>query len=403
MAAIDTYSPPDTVHGIQRLGMGAALAGVVLIIAGLLIGGNDGGEGFHIPARFFQAYLVGYTFWFGIVLGSMALLMVQHLSGGAWGVVIRRPLEAAMRTLPIMAVLFLPIVFGMHDLYHWTHEDAANDPLIASKAAYLNTEFFLVRQVFYFAVWIAMGAMLSKWSGEQDRTGDPGLVRKFSILSGAGLVIYSLTITFAMVDWTMSVNPHWFSTMWGPLHMVGQGLSALSFAILVAIMLSQSPPMNGVVTAHHLHDLGKLLFAFLMLWAYLTFSQFLIIWSANLAEEIPHYLVRWDSGFQYVSLFMIVLHFALPYTLLLSRDLKRDWRRLRLIAGWVLCARIVDYYWHVAPEFHPAGLDLGLLDFAAPIAIGGIFLALFAVNLRSRSLMPVHDPGLAKALAHHVH
>jgi hypothetical protein len=177
----------------------------------------------------------------------------------------------------------------------------------------------------------------------------------------------------------------------------------MSFAIVVLILLSQLPPLDRVVTSAHLHDLGKLLFAFLMLWAYLTFSQFLIIWSANIVEEIPHYLIRWDHGYQWVSVFMIVGHFTLPYVLLLSRDIKRDWKRLRMVATWVLIARIVEYYWHVAPEFRTDGLSVGLLDFAVPIAIGGIFLALYAANLKARSLLPVNDPGLAKALAHHVH
>jgi len=393
--ATETYQPPETVGGLQRLGMGAGLVGVVLTIVGTVLGGQE---------RFFQAYLVAFTFWIGIVLGSMALLMIYHLSGGAWGLVIRRPLEAAVRTLPFMTALFLPIILGMQDLYHWTHADVvASDPVLREKAPYLNTQFFITRQVIYFGIWNVVGYFLTRWSAEQDRTGDGRLIRKLSILSGGGLVIYSLTVTFALVDWTMSVNPHWYSTMWGPLHMVGQGLSALSFAIVILIMLSRTTPLDHVVTSAHLHDLGKLLFAFLMLWAYLTFSQFLIVWSANVVEEIPHYVARWDSGYQWVSAFMILLHFALPYTLLLSRDIKRDWRRLRLVATWVVTARIVDYYWHVAPEFHATGLSLGLIDFAVPIAIGGIFLALFAANLKARALLPINDPGLAKALAHHVH
>lgn len=393
--ATETYQPPESVGGLQRLGMGAGLVGVVLTIVGTVLAGQE---------RFFQAYLVAFAFWIGIVLGSMALLMVYHLSGGAWGLVIRRPLEAAVRTLPIMTVFFLPIIFGMQDLYHWTHADVvASDPVIREKVPYLNTQFFITRQVIYFAIWNVIGYFLTRWSAEQDRTGDGRLIRKLSILSGGGLVVYSLTVTFALVDWTMSVNPHWYSTMWGPLHMVGQGLSALSFAIVILIMLSRTTPLDHVVTSAHLHDLGKLLFAFLMLWAYLTFSQFLIVWSANVVEEIPHYLIRWDGGYQWVSAFMIVLHFALPYALLLSRDIKRDWRRLRLVAAWVVVARIVDYYWHVAPEFHTEGVTLGLVDFAVPIAIGGIFLALYAANLRARALLPVNDPGLAKALAHHVH
>jgi len=185
--------------------------------------------------------------------------------------------------------------------------------------------------------------------------------------------------------------------------MAGQALSAFAFSIVILIMLAQTAPLSSVITSHHLHDLGKFLFAFLMMWAYLSFSQFLIIWSANIVEEIPHYLIRWEDGYQWLSAFIIVGHFVLPYSLLLSRDTKRDWKRLRLVALWILAARVVDYYWHVAPEFHPAGLSIGLLDFALPIAIGGIFLALFAVSLKGRALLPVHDAGLPKALAHHVH
>ena len=395
MATQTTYQPPETVGGIQRLGMTAAAIGVALTIAGFIIYGQE---------RFFQAYLVAYTFVFGIILGSMALLMVQHLSGGAWGLVIRRPLEAAVRTMPIMTLLYLPIALGVHDLYHWSHPEAVTgDPVLEWKQPYLNTTFFYVRQLIYFAIWNLIAWFLTSWSAEQDRSGDPGLIKKFSRLSGAGLVIYSLTVTFAMVDWTMSVNPHWFSTMWGPLYMAGQGLSAFAFTIAILIALSQTAPLNRIVTSHHLHDLGKLLFAFLMLHAYLSFSQFLIVWSANLGEEIPHYLIRWDSGYQYVSIFMILGHFAVPYALLLSRDIKRSFQRLRLIAIWILFARVVDYYWHVAPEFHEDHLTLGILDFATPVALGGVFLALFAANLRKYSLLPVNDPGLPKALAHHVH
>ena len=206
-----------------------------------------------------------------------------------------------------------------------------------------------------------------------------------------------------MVDWTMSVNPHWFSTMWGPLYMVGQGLSAMSFAIVILIMLSQTAPLNRVITSAHLHDLGKLLFAFLMLWAYLTFSQFLIIWAANVVEEIPHYLIRWD---QRLPIRQRVHDRAALRAAVRAAAVARHQAGLApasAIATWILVARVVDYYWHVAPEFHDAGLSVGLLDFALPIAIGGIFLALFAVNLRGRSLLPLNDPGLAKALTHHVH
>jgi hypothetical protein len=395
MATIETYQPPDSVSGLQRMGMGAALVGAVLSVLGFVLSGLD---------RFYEAYLVAYIFWAGVSLGSLAILMVIHLTGGAWGLVIRRPLEAATRTIPIMGLLFIPIVFGMGHLYHWTHADVvASDPIIGEKTAYLNTPFFIVRQVFYWVVWSVMAMLLNRWSAEQDRTGDPRLISKFAKLSGAGLVVHSLLLTFAMVDWVMSLNPHWFSTIWGLLFLVGQGLSALAFAIVVLIMLAQYPPLSRIVTSHHLHDLGKLLFAFLMLWAYLSFSQFLIIWSANTAEEIPHYLVRMQGGYEWLGMGLIVLHFAAPYMLLLSRDVKRDVKRLRLIAAWLVFIRIIDYFWYVSPEFHQEGFTISLLDVSLPIALGGIFVALYAMYLGARPLLPLNDPGLAKALTHHVH
>jgi hypothetical protein len=377
--------------------MGAALVGVVLTIIGFVLVSGDARVD-----RFYEAYLVAYIFWVGIALGSLAILMTIHLTGGAWGVVIRRPLEAATRTIPIMAVLFIPIIAGMGHLYHWTHAEAASDPVIAQKAAYLNTTFFVVRQLIYFAIWSGLAIVLNRWSAEQDRTGDPAIVNKLSKLSGGGLVVHGLILTFATVDWVMSVNPHWFSTIWGLLFLVGQGLSALAFAIVILVMLAQYAPLNRIVTAHHLHDLGKLLFAFLMLWAYLTFSQYLIIWSANTVEEVPHYVVRMQGGYEWLGVVLILLHFAVPYALLLSRDVKRDTRRIRAVAAWLVFIRLADYFWLVAPEFHE-GLSVTLMDVALPIALGGIFLALFAMNLRARPLLPLNDPGLAKALHHHVH
>ncbi len=392
----ETYTAPGTpLPGMRQFGMISGVLGVVLAVAGYFMSGLD---------RFFQAYLIGYTFWMGVILGSMALLMVQYLSGGVWGIILRRPFEAALRTLPMMTVLFLPIpLFGMHSLYEWTHAEAANDAVIQSKALYLNVPFFLVRQAIFFAIWNGMAFLLTRWSAEHDRTGDPSLLDKLSKLSGAGLVIYGLTLTFAMVDWTMSVNPHWFSTIWGMLYAGGQGLSAFAFGICVLVMLAQTAPLNRVLTNHHFHDLGKFLFAFLMLWAYLSFSQFLIIWSANIPEEIPHYLDRWENSYKYLSIFIVVGHFMIPYALLLSRDLKRNMGKLRVIATWILFARVADYYWHVAPELHKEGLSLNLLDFALPLAIGGVFISLFVSQLGGRSLLPVNDPDLDKALHHHVH
>lgn len=395
-ATSETYRAEGTpLPAMKQFGMIAGVVGVVLALGGLSMSPIE---------RFYQAYLVAYTFWMGVVLGSLALLMVQHLSGGVWGVVLRRPFEAAVRTLPFMALLFAPIIFGMHDLYEWSHQGITEtDAIIREKALYLNTPFFLARQAFYFIAWGTIGYLLTKWSSEHDRTGDPALLGKMERLSGGGLVVYFLTVTFAMVDWTMSVNPHWFSTIWGMLYIGGQGLSAFAFGICVLVMLSQVAPLNRVLTTHHFHDLGKFLFAFLMLWAYLSFSQFLIIWSANIPEEIPHYINRWDNSWKYLSIFIVVGHFIVPYALLLSRDLKKNSAKLRIIAAWILAARLADYYWHVMPELHHDGFTVSLLDVALPLALGGIFISLFVAQLGGRSLLPVNDPQLDKALHHHVH
>ena len=392
--AAETYNPPESLSGLQSKAMMAAIAGAVLAAVGFAMSGID---------RFYEAYLVAWVYWTGVGLGSLALLMVHHLSGGAWGVVIRRILEAAARTLPAMAVLGLPILAGMGHLYHWSHADvAASDPVIRDKALYLNVPFFIARYVFYFAVWSFMTMRLTAWSAEQDRTGDAALASKMGRLSGGGLLVFGLTVTFAVVDWTMSINPHWFSTMWGLLYVVGQGLSALAFAIFMLARLSRERPMDHVVNASHFHDLGKLLFAFIMLWAYLSFSQFIIIYSANTAEEIPHYWVRAQNGWQWVGWALVAFHFVLPYVLLLSRDVKRDWSRVSRIALWVVGIRLLDYYWHVAPEFHD-GVSVGLLDIGLPIALGGVFVMLFAMQLRGRPLLPLQDAGLAKAITHHTH
>ena len=390
---VDTYTAPPRVAALQRLALVVGLAGLLLCVLGFVVSRE----------HFFKSYLLGYVFWISIALGSLALTMVHHLSGGAWGVVIRRVLEASSRTLPFMAILFVPLVFGIHDLYEWSHAEAvAQDPILQHKAPYLNVTFFVVRAVLYFAIWSALAFLLSKWSLEQDRGGAAqGLWMQR--LSGGGLVLYAVTILFMSVDWIMSLDPHWFSTMYGILFMGGQGLSALAFTIAVVVLLSRMEPMSRVIAPAHLHDLGKLLLAFVMLWAYFSFSQFLIIWSANLPEEIPWYLRRMDGGWQYVGLALILGHFALPYVLLLSRDLKRQGNRLILVAALVIVMRIVDMFWQIGPMHGEEGLSLHWLDAVAPVALGGVWLAIFLWQLQTRPLLPLGEPYLAEALEHGRH
>jgi hypothetical protein len=351
------------------------------------------------PAQFFQSYLVAYMFVLGVTLGCLALGMVHQLSGGAWGVVIRRPIGAASRVLPVLTVLFLPLVFGMSHLYEWTHADVvAADEALQHKQLYLNVPFFLIRAVFYFAVWNALSFFLNAWSLEQDRTGDPAIARRMQLLSAGGLLGYGLTVTFASFDWLMSLEPHWFSTIYGVLIIGGQGLAALAFLILASGWLSRRPPLQGILVPSHFHDLGNLMLAFVMLWAYFAFSQYLIIWSGNLPEEIAWYLHRLQTGWRAVGALLVVLHFVVPFGLLLSRAIKRQANLLVKVAYLILVLRLVDLYWLVAPEFHRDGVVVSWLDVVLPISLSAFWLGCFVWQLRGRAILPVHDPQFDEAL-----
>lgn len=348
--------------------------------------------------QFFRSYLLGYLFWAGITLGSLGLLMVHHLSGGGWGYAIRRCLESAIRTLPLVALLLVPILLGVDRLYIWTDAELmATDHVLHSKQPYLNVPFFVARAVLYFLIWGVYGWMLTKWSLEQDRTKDPKLSRKLEVISGPGLVLLGLTITFASVDWVMSLEPHWFSTMYGLIFVVGDVLATLSFAICLITYLSDREPLASFLKVSHYHDLGNLMLAFVMLWAYLSFSQYLIIWAGNLPEETPWYIHRAGHGWSAIAIVLIIFHFALPFVLLLSRKTKRVAATLVKIAAFVLVMRLVDLFWQIAPAFYEEQLTVHWMDLAAPVAIGGLWLWFFARQMKDKPLLPLHDPGLAEA------
>ena len=349
--------------------------------------------------QFMQSYLMAYMLCLGVTLGSLALGMVHQLSGGAWGVVIRRPIGAAARVLPVMTLLFVPIVVGMSRLYPWTNADlVAHDEVLRHKQLYLNTPFFLARAAFYFLVWNVLSYFLNAWSLEQDRNPDPRIARRMQKLSAGGLLAYGLTITFAAFDWLMSLEPHWFSTIYGVLIMGGQGLSALAFLIVALVWLSRRPPLDRIVVAAHFHDLGNLMLAFVMLWAYFSFSQYLIIWSGNLPAEITWYTHRLQTGWRWVGTSLVLFHFAVPFALLLSRAVKRDPEMLVKVAIAVLIVRLLDLFWLIAPEFHPAGIAVSWLDVVLPLTLGSLWLGCFVWQLRGRAILPVHDPEFDETL-----
>lgn len=381
------YLAPTAVERIQQRSLIIGLAGLVLCAVGAIFR----------PAMFLQSYLFAYLFTLGLSLGSMAILMLQYLTGGDWGVVIRRVLESAMRTLPWLAAGFLPVALGVRALYVWARPAAAEG--LDFRTEYLNVPFFVARAVFYFAVWLVMAHLLDRWSREQDRGAALGWLKRLRRLSGPGLVVYAVTITFAAYDWLMSLNPEWYSTIFGLLVIAGQALSAVAFAILIAALLSTRAPMARVFRPRHFHDLGKLLLAFVMVWAYMSFSQLLIVWSGNLPQEIPFYLPRIESSWRWIGVLLIVLHFALPFALLLSRDLKRRAGLLAAIAGLVIVMRVIDLFWLVAPEFRRQGLTIDWFDPVTVVGLCGVWLALFLRELKARPMLPLRDPHLADALS----
>ncbi len=377
---------------LQRRAWLVGIGGLLLSVVGMVLN----------PVQFFCSYLFAYLFWLSIAVGCSAIVMISHLVGGAWGFVIRRILEAATRTLPLLAVLFVPLLFGLSSLYMWARPEAvAGDALLQHKSVYLNVPFFIFRAVLYFAVWIGIAHFFNKWSLAQDQTGDPALARQMEALSGPGLVLYGGAVTFAAVDWAMSLDPHWFSTIYGILWIIGQVLTALAFAILVLWLMATQEPLLRVLTPSHFHDLGNLLLAFVMLWAYVSFAQFLLVWSANLTEEIPWYLRRLHGGWQEVGIALVTYHFALPFLLLLIRRAKQTPPILAGIAGGLLVMRLIDVYWFIAPEFHPTvGGALHLLDALVLIGIGGVWVGGFLGQLKQVSLLPLHDPQQEAVVAH---
>lgn len=386
---IQTFNPPS-MSDFQKRALIVGAAFLVVLVAGAFLD----------KKQFFQSYLIGWTFWTGIAVGSLALLMLQHLTGGGWGFVIRRVLEASTRTLPLMAILFVPIVLGANYIYHhWMEqEELDKHPVVQFKTPYLNLPFFTVRAVVYFAVWLLLMFLLNKWSLAQDRTADNRYTKNMRVLSGPGMVALIFTVTFASIDWYMSLEPEWFSTIYGFIYVASWSLSALAFVIAVMAWLSKEEPMKRIVAPLHFHDLGKLLLALVMLWAYFAFSQYLIIWSGNLPEEIGWYINRTHGAWGAIVITIAILHFGAPFLFLLSRGLKRNPRKLVIVAALILLMRMVDLLWMIVPAFKGEHKWIWM-DVIAFIGFGGLWLAFFTSQLGKRSLIPINDPQFESVVA----
>jgi hypothetical protein len=397
------YNPPADIDARRSRALVIGAGALVLCAVGFFINRD----------QFFRAWLIGYMLWLGIALGSMGLMMIHHLSGGAWGMVVRRVWEASSRTLPLLTVLFIPVVLGMNRLYPWTHTELMQaDEVLRHKAAYLNPASFIARAAFYFVGWNLIAWRMTALSRAQDE-GNVEATRSMQWLSGGGLVFLALSITFVGVDWFMSLNPDFYSTMFGFLFMNYLGLAGLAFTIIMAAYLRKTEPMGALVRPSHFADYGKLTLAFVMMWAYFQFSQYLLVYAANLTDEIPYVLTRIEGGWQYLALFLLLFQFVVPFCLLLSKPLKRTPERLVRLAVWLLIIRVIDTFMYVTPEFskasagvnrwfvageHGSVFFVNWLDVVTPIAIGGIWFWMFYTQLRRRPLLPIGDPYLASAL-----
>lgn len=413
MEATANYTAPSAVAAFRGR---ALVVGLVFTVVGVVLAyalGSSAGYGGLVHV--FRSYLVGFVFCTGLAVGSLAWLSLGHMTGGAWALTSRRLFEAATRTLPLCAVMFVPVAISLfvhehgHSLYEWSDPAVvANDPALKHKSTFLNVPFFIIRAVIYFAVWFFFAWKLTGWSAEQDASGDPRIRRKMQDISGPVILLFGLTVTFAAIDWGMSLEPHWFSTIYGLIIMAGWGLSALALIIMVASFLSRREPMAEAYNSVHFHDWGKLLLALVMLYAYFAFSQFLIIWAGNLPEEIPFYLRRLRGGWEYAGLAVVLFHFALPFVLLLSRPRKQRATSLRRVAALMLFMRVFDLVFYFAPSVHQGGeAAFGVRDiltsfvpmFAMAIGLGGIWLWYYFGQLASRPLLPLGAPDLEKALA----
>ncbi len=420
------FNRPRRLEDYGRFALLASGAAWALMFVGLIIGFFVHGQ----MTQVFRTYLTAYMLWLGLTLGCLALTMLHHLVGGGWGMLARRISEAAMSRLPLMFLLFIPILLGRHQLFPWANPDqVAADPILQGKADYLNTWFWLLRIVLYFVIWIVLASNLRRWSHEQDAQTNPKATEKMASMSAPGLLLFFLTVTFTAVDLIMSREPHWYSTVIGLLIAVGMGLSGLTFIITMIALIVQeelivhqpraadlltteAKPFSNFVSPARLNDLGNLMLTLVILWAYMDLAQLIVIWMGNTSEDIPWYTQRGmdalrPNDWRWYGLALVVLHFFVPFFILLIKENKRKLTVLGVLALAVLILRHLDMIWLFAPTVTTAdapesavGGWASWMDIVAPIAIGGLWFNGFVRELESHPLIPPHDPQTADLLMH---
>jgi hypothetical protein len=383
--------PPG--HPWNRIPVIGAICALLGIVGCVILGIAN-------PKQFFFSWLVSFLFFLSLALGALFFVLIQYAAQGGWGIVLRRIGETTFATVPVIAALFLPVLLGLHDLYEWSHAEAvANDALLRWKAPYLNVPFFLIRAALYFGIWSFIAILYYRGSRGQDVTGDPGVSARLRRFAGPSIIVLALTQTFASVDWIMSLTPHWYSTMFGVYFFAGSFVGFIALLSLVAVAMRGAGLLDTVISAEHLQDIGKLLFAFTVFWAYIAFSQFFLIWYGNLPEETIWYKARLEGSWTIVTILLMAGHFGIPFFYLMGRAVKRRGLTLAIGGSWMLGMHFVDLYWQVMPTLHPEGFSPSLLDVAAFLVVGGCFATAASWLMGRQALVPLRDPRLAESLA----
>jgi hypothetical protein len=383
--------PPG--HPWNRLPVICAACALLGVVGCAILGAGN-------PKQFFFSWLVSFVFFLSLALGALFFVLIQYATQGGWGIVLRRIGETTFAMLPVMAALSLPVFLGLHDLYEWAEPGAAErDALLRWKAPFLNVPFFLIRAALYFIIWSFIALLYYRGSRGQDVTGDPGVTARLRRFAGPAIIVLALTQTFASIDWIMTLTPHWYSTMFGVYFFAGSFVGFIALLSIVAVAMRRAALLDTVISAEHLHDIGKLLFAFMVFWTYIAFCQFFLVWYANLPEETIWYRDRMEGSWMTVSLFLMAGHFVAPFFYLMGRTVKRKGATLAVGGAWLLAMHYVDLYWQIMPTLHPEGVSPSLLDVAALLAVGGCFVAAASWLMRRQALVPLRDPRLAESLA----
>jgi len=377
-----------------RFGNIALIVGVIGLSLSALAWSQD-------AARFYHAWLLAFVYCLTLALGGFFFTMLHHLANAKWSVVVRRVPEALMALLPWLFLAFIPVFLGLHDLYHWSHPDALlHDEVLQKKAAFLNPTFFGIRAVVYFAIWSFFSYTLRRLSLKQDRTGDGALTQKMRNVSAGSVILFAFTATFAAFDWLMSLNPHWYSTIFGVYIFGGLFLTGVALITFVLLLLRRTGVMQEVVTLEHYHDLGKLLFGFVIFWAYIGFSQYFLIWYGNIPEETHWFQVRWVGNWKAIGYLLVLGHFALPFVLLVFQRIKRHAPFMIGMTLWLMIMHWFDLYYLIFPTLYPEGFRIGWIEIVPLVGLGGVLAGLFWRYYTAQPLVPLRDPFLEKSLHH---